>query len=187
MQNFQQDESRKKWRRWMLLALFLAVAVTGYFYARSQPQILAEETVTEGETLAFGAAIQAKYRYELCGHEMEQEVDIRRYIGLTKQELAEEFPGFTVEEFSPMQAVLQRHYSCYCPDHTLVYLEGEEAVLKKCEDFEENFEELERIPIRAEQLSQEDRQALWAGKVFPDAASAREFLRPYRKATSLWD
>ncbi len=53
-------------------------------------------------------------------------------------------------------------------------------MLKQCTAFEENFEEVQRISIRAEQLSAEDREALMAGKVFADANAAKSFLAPYQ-------
>ena len=178
----QQETNKKKYRqrRWITAGLFLAVAITGFLYARRQPGILAEEAGTDGETLTFHAEVSLQYHYALCGHDMEQEADVRRYIGLTEEQLAEEFPGYAVKKFSPDQAVLQKQYPCYCPSHTLAYLEGEEVILKQCVAFEENFAEVQRIRVRVDQLAVEDREALLAGKVFADANSAKSFLAPYQ-------
>ena len=181
----QQEANKKKYkqRRWIMAALFLAVAVTGFLYARRQPNMLAEEAGTDGETLTFHAEVSLQYHYALCGHDMEQEADARRYIGLTQEQLEEEFPGYAVKKFSADQAILQKQYSCYCPSHILAYLEGEEVVLKQCEAFEENFTEVQRIQIRVEQLATEDKEALMAGKVFADTNAAKSFLGPYQVFT----
>lgn len=181
----QQGTNKKKYRqrRWITAALFLAVAVTGFLYAKRQPGMLAEEVGTDGETLTFHAEVSLQYHYALCGHDMEQEADARRYIGLNREQLAEEFPGYAVRKFSPDQAILQKQYPCYCPSHILAYLEGEEVVLKQCEAFEENFVEVQRIRIRAEQLAIEDREALLAGKVFADTNAAKVFFAPYQVFT----
>ena len=180
MMHKETNKRKYRQRRWIMTALFLAVAVTGFLYARRQPGMLAEEAGTDGETLTFHAEVSLRYHYALCGHDMEQEADARRYIGLTQEQLTEEFPGYAVKKFSPDQAILQKQYPCYCPSHILAYLEGEEVVLKQCTAFEENFEEVQRISIRAEQLSAEDREALMAGKVFADANAAKSFLAPYQ-------
>ncbi len=179
------EQKNMRWRRWAIFLLFVAVAVTGYLYARSQPQMLAEETGTKGETVTFGASILVQYHYALCGHDLQQEADVRRYIGLSEEELEEEFPGFAIKKFSPEDVVLQKHYACYCPKHILAYLEGEEVVLKQCADFEERFEEVERIGIFASQLSKEDREALLAGKVFASVPAAQKFCSAYRRVPTM--
>ena len=88
----QQETNKMKYRqrRWITAGLFLAVAVTGFLYARRQPGILAEEAGTDGETLTFHAEVSLQYHYALCGHDMEQEADVRRYIGLTEEQLCGE-------------------------------------------------------------------------------------------------
>ncbi len=180
MMHKETNKRKYRQRRWITAVLFLAVAVTGFLYARRQPGMLAEEAGTDGETLTFHAEVSLRYHYALCGHDMEQEADARRYIGLTQEQLTEEFPGYAIKKFSPDQAILQKQYPCYCPSHILAYLEGEEVVLKQCTAFEENFEEVQRIRIRVEQLSAEDQEALLAGKVFADANVAKSFLAPYQ-------
>lgn len=187
-QNFDQTEEKKhKWRRWTVLILFLAMAITGYVYARRQPQMLAEEAGTKGETVTYGASVTLRYHYALCGHDVRQEGDVRRYIGLSETEIEEEFPGFAVKKFSPEEVVLQKHYSCYCPSHILAYLEENHVVLRQCEEFGDTFVEVETIPIQVDKLSGEDKDALIAGKVFADVPAAQKFLSAYRVIPDLQD
>ena len=88
MMHKETNKRKYRQRRWITAVLFLAVAVTGFLYARRQPGMLAEEAGTDGETLTFHAEVSLRYHYALCGHDMEQEADARRYIGLTQEQLA---------------------------------------------------------------------------------------------------
>ena len=127
-----------------------------------QSNTLVEETSSEGEKISPNCSIIFRRHYNDCGHTIEQYSSIpTELVNKTEEDLREQYPGWTVEEFSRNQIILSRDFDSECGEHYILREKaGKEVVYLKTGDTEELVEETD---IATEFLTETDRIELQNG------------------------
>ena len=127
-----------------------------------QSNTLVEETSSEGEKISPNCSIIFKRHYNDCGHTIEQYSSIpTELVNKTEEDLREQYPGWTVEEFSRNQIILYREFDSECGEHYILReKDGKVVVYLKTGDTEELVEETD---IATEFLTETDKIELQNG------------------------
>lgn len=123
---------------------------------------LVKETSSEGEKISPNCSIIFRRHYNDCGHTLEQYSSVpTELVNKTKEDLQEQYQGWTIEEFSRNQIVLYRDFDSECGEHYILReKDGKVAVYLKTGDTEELVEETD---IATEFLTETDRIELQNG------------------------
>ena len=90
-------------------------------YDECKSNTLVEETSSEGEKISPNCSIIFKRHYNDCGHTIEQYSSIpTELVNKTEEDLREQYPGWTVEEFSRNQIILSRDFDSECGEHYIL-------------------------------------------------------------------
>lgn len=116
----------------------------------------ATETVSVEEKVSYNASFALKKYYNECGHfkfnyaELPNEV-----INLTKAEVENLYPDWTVEEFSSNNVVLSQNLDNICDEHYVLKLEDENVEVYHIES-DEHLKLYKSTDISKEYLTSDD-------------------------------
>lgn len=129
-------------------ALLVVASVYGYSAARSrqsEPQSGAQPTqqagqpaVAEPERLGVDGKVYLQVKYAKCGHTVETDVTDKAYVGMTQEELENQFSNAELQTFTKEKAVFLVETPSVCTLHYIVkYEEGKLNIYQPQEDNQE--------------------------------------------------
>ncbi len=171
----------KKKTKWVLAIIFVLCWAAGMFVAANSPEISGQveaAQVTDTEFIALTSKLIVCYEYKLCGHTIKEEQEMPAdYVGLDKQELREQLGAVSITSFSAKEVVLTKRLDGYCPEHLVVYLEGEQLCVYRALLGSGENEQIEVFDIPQQELWAAEIYALQQGKVFGSIAEVRSYIK----------
>jgi len=176
----------KRWKKYLLVILLFAVSMAaGFTAAIRSPEIQGEAIsaqTTEEAFITLTTKLEKRYRYKLCGHVLTEETEMpAMYVGLNKQELRGQLSGVSITQFTKDLVILTEQYDHYCPQHLLVYLQGEYLKVYQTKAYTGEAEQIERFWVQTQEIPAEEQRALNAGKVFAEMEEIRQYVSRYQE------
>lgn len=115
-----------------------------------------------------------------CGHCYEYSSN-EGVVGLTKDELLRRFPEWRVETFTREYVSLSREHDGYCPEHYIVFLEGEKIVVYSITEPDLSMEKLLDFDTDPYELSTAAKLILKNGLAFPTLIELDKYTDGFKK------
>lgn len=121
------------------------------------------QTASIEEKISLNTKLFLEKNYQDCKHTVKTEIELPpEMVNLTKEELIEQYPDWTVKEFSKEKIVLYRLCDGLCDEHFLITDEsGVVVVYRLDEEYNKNL--YEKTDIYTEYLTEEDIERLNEG------------------------
>lgn len=120
------------------------------------------QTTVEEEKISPNATIILKRHYLECNHIIREYMEVpEELVNLTKEELEQKKPEWTIEKFSTSEIILIKDESGICNEHYVLRESEGLIAVYKVEGETETLEEL--TGISTEYLTLEDREKIKAG------------------------
>ena len=107
--------------------LIIAATFFGYNAAQQQQQIQTpgeQPVAAEPERLGVEGKVYLQVNYTKCGHMVETDVTDKKYVGMTREELENQFANAELTEFSKDKAVFLVETPSVCTLHYIVKYEN---------------------------------------------------------------
>lgn len=126
------------------------------------------------------AAVLRRTQFSACGHVCSVS-DPGGIVGLTRGELEARYPEWHIELFSERFVVLTRMAEGYCPDHFLLFLEGN--TLRVARTAEPDFKLLTvlRQDVSPYEFDESTADELRSGKAFDTLKSLEDFISEHQR------
>ena len=147
-----------------------------------------ENIINEGPTIEVNSSEEKttpntimilKKEYTDCGHEVSSRATIpEEMVNLTKEEIAEKYSNWEIEEFSKEQIILSKKVDSFCGEHYLLIEENGEVNLYMIDEAEEkSFKR--KVDIAIEYLPETDRITLKNGLMVYGTENLNKMLEDY--------
>lgn len=115
-----------------------------------------EEANSSEEKISPNAKMTIKKIYNLCGHSINEEVELpQELVNMTKEQLEKEYSEWKIEKFSENEIILSKEYEEQCGEHYILRdNDGIIAIYKINDNGEEEL--LDETEIATEYLTQTD-------------------------------
>lgn len=146
-------------------------------YEEMQNELIA--TTAEQEKVSPNAFLTKKITYSSCGHTTSQYLEIpEEMVNLTKTDLEEKYPDWTVEEFSDTEIVLSKEEAGECGEHFVV--KEEDGIIVIYEVLQDGTEkEYEKTDISTEYITQTDKINLQDGVYINGKQELNQFIEDF--------
>ncbi len=159
--------------------------LVGFIVAEGEPRIVAQ-TESEESAVKAGASndritkdtvITWDYGYEMCRHHVYVDTEPEpKMIGLSFSQLQDAFPDVHIVSFSAEEVVLNKSFSCYCPEHYIVRKSGNKLAVYRTVAGSNEQDIYINIDIDFKKIEEEDRRALETGRIFSSFDDLQIFL-----------
>lgn len=140
---------------------------------------LEAEALLETE-LSPSALVHWSVRCLKCGHIYEYDSN-EGVVGLTRHELETRFPEWSIAAFSREYAQLTREHDGWCPEHHLIFLEGDMLTVYSIVEPELTMEKLLDFSAEPFDLGPAERSLLKNGIAFSTLKELDDYTRRYKK------
>ena len=167
-----------------VMIVLLGSAGLGYMIARGEPRIVEPEpTLGDVEAgandarISSGAIVTWKYEYEMCRHCIQEKkpADVEM-IGLSFSQFRENYPDLRVISFESDSLVVEKSFDCYCPDHYILKLNGENLAVYRTRLGTDEQEMYSSIDTRLDLIDPDKRSVLVAGRVFSTMGDLKDYV-----------
>ena len=135
------------------------------------PSPAALPAAAEPERLGPEGKVYLQVHYAKCGHTVETDITDKEYIGMTKQDIADEFSNAELQSFSKDKAVLVVETPSICTLHFIVkYEEG------KLNIYQPQGEDAQPKLYKSIEMDTIDDPALEEGVVFDSLEQVESYL-----------
>ena len=115
-----------------------------------------------------------------CGHRYEYSTN-EGVVGLTKDELLSRFPEWHVDTFTREYVSLSREHDGYCPEHYIVFLEGDKIVVYSITEPDLEMEKLLDFDTEPYEISPAVKLILKNGLALPSLIELDKYTDGFKK------
>ena len=168
----------------VLLLILSAAGLIGYLVAKNEPRVVKQEKVLQDvpvgadeAKIAAGATVDWEYEYKMCSHHIYLHCEVEEHmVGLTFSQLQEQYPDIRIVSFDTDALVLKMSFDCYCPDHYILKRFRDELAIFRTILGSDEQEIYKEIPLRFEEINEEEKEVLETGKLFNSLEEVEEYL-----------
>ncbi|MBR3382288.1 MAG: hypothetical protein IKG85_04540 [Clostridia bacterium] len=163
-----------------LVASASAACSRGSGSAEPPPAEAAEADTALLAEISPNAEVVRRTFCKKCGHIYEY-ASAEGVVGLTEDELKARFPEWEIEEFTREYVLMTRSIDGFCPEHHVIFLEGDKLVVYSIVEPELKLEKLLDFDSSPYELGPAEKLLLKKGVAFSSLKELDDYTDRYRK------
>ncbi len=137
----------------------------------------AAESLSQAGLLERGAIFDQTLQYKPCGHVVQRRVAApTELLGMDRKALEKALPDYRITAFGGKEVVMQREMEIFCPDHWVLKPDAQGELCVWQNRLGEEMQQMRALGIGAEDVPEEEREKVRAGKAFTSLEALEGWL-----------